>query len=345
MLYKKILRPLLFKFNGETAHHMAMAGLRVASVVPGVPSIMRSVLGPRRADSVEVGGLSFPNRLGVAAGWVKNGDALQAVWGLGFGFVEVGTVTAREWPGNPKPRVHRLVGSNSMINRMGLPSKGWKAVRKKLEVQKRRMPVLVNIGKTADPAIHGEAAIADILESVNGLLPVADMLILNLSCPNVESGRDFENDPDQLRALLVAVREAVAGKRKVLVKLSPDRTAPDLAATVDVSMACGIDGFVATNTTKGREGLSTAELDLGLRGGLSGALLLDKSVATVAAVRNQVGRGPIIIGCGGIFNGRDAWKFQDAGADLLEGFTGFIYEGPFYCRNVFAGLRSKSSRY
>ncbi len=344
-IYKNVLRPVLFRFNGETAHRMAMVGLRFASVMPGVPSIMRHVLAPRRASPVEVGGVLFDSRLGVAAGWVKDGDALPAIWGLGFGFAEIGTVTARPWPGNPKPRVHRLVAAEGMINRMGLPSKGWKVVRKKIETQRRRMPLLINVGKTADPEIHGDAAVADILETLGGMAPVADMLVLNLSCPNVADGRDFENDPDQLRVLLNASVGALAGKKRLLVKLSPDKEPAELARIVDVAMSCGVDGFVATNTTKGREGLPEKDVLLGLRGGLSGRPLRDKAVATVAAVRRQVGRAPIIIGCGGIFDGRDAWMFQDAGADLFEGFTGFIFEGPFYCRNVLGGMRSEKERY
>lgn len=338
MFYRKFLRPLLFKFNGETAHHLAMVGLRTASVIPGCPSIMRSIMAPRRPVAVEVGGLMFENRLGVAAGWVKNGDALPAVWGLGFGFVEIGTVTAGVWPGNPKPRVHRLVEAEGMVNRMGLPSKGWPVVRRKLESQRRRMPVLVNVGKTANPEIHGDEAIADIVETVNGMAPVADMLVLNLSCPNVVDGRNFENNPDELRVMLNTVMNSLARQKKLLVKLSPDKSPEDLASIVDISMACGVDGFVATNTTKGRDGLAESDLGVGLRGGMSGRPLRDKSVATVDAVRRHVGRGPIIIGCGGIFDGHDADMFMDAGADLLEGFTGFIFEGPLYCRNVIDGM-------
>lgn len=345
MVYKNILRPILFRFNGETAHHLAMVGLRTASAIPGCTSLMHRVMAPRRTKTVEVGGVLFENRLGVAAGWVKDGDALPAIWGLGFGFAEIGTVTARPWAGNPKPRVQRMVASEGMINRMGLPSKGWRAVRARIESQRRRIPLLINVGKTADPQIHGDEAIADIVETVNGMAPVADMLVLNLSCPNVPDGRDFENDPEMMRGLLDAVMNALARKKKLLIKLSPDKTPADLAAIVDVAMSCGVDGFVATNTTKGREGLTEQEVLMGARGGLSGRPLRDKAVATVAAVRRQVGKEPIIIGCGGIFTGRDAWQFQDAGADLFEGFTGFIYEGPFYCRNVLGGLRSDSDRY
>lgn len=345
MMYRKIIRPILFRLNGETAHHLAMVGLRAASAIPGCPSLMRHIFAPRRASQVEVGGILFDSRLGVAAGWVKDGDALPAVWGLGFGFVEVGTVTARPWAGNPKPRVHRLILAEGMVNRMGLPSQGWQAVRHKIESQRRRMPVLVNIGKTADPKIHGDEAIADIVETVNGMTPVADMLVLNLSCPNVPDGRDFENDPEQLRVLLDSVMNALARRKKLLVKLSPDKNHEELAQIVDVAMSCGVDGFVGTNTTKGREGLAENDLGVGLRGGMSGRPLRDKAVDTVAAVRRQVGKGPIIIGCGGIFNGRDGYRFMDAGADLIEGFTGFIFEGPFYCRNVLGGMRSESERY
>jgi len=341
MIYRHILRPILFKFNGETAHHLAMIGLGIASVVPGCPRIMRSLMAPRSAVPVKACGVTFPNRLGVAAGWVKNGDALPAVWGLGFGFVEVGTVTAGAWGGNPKPRVHRLVRDEGMINRMGLPSQGWEPVRHRLEGRRPSMPVIVNVGKTASPDIHGDAAVADIVTTVRGMAPVADMLVLNLSCPNVTDGRNFENDADALTGLLTAVRAALAGaKVPLLVKLSPDMAAPDLQRIVDVSMACGVDGFVASNTTKSRDGLVQSELAAGLAGGLSGRPLRDRAVATVSAVRNRVGPAPLIIGCGGIFDGRDADMFMDAGANLLEGFTGFIFQGPLYCRQVIDTMRA-----
>lgn len=334
MFYRNILRPILFRFNGETAHHLAMIGLSTASVIPGVPKLMRAIMAPRRPFSVDVAGIHFPSILGVAAGWVKNGGALPAVWGLGFGFVEIGTVTARAWDGNPRPRVHRLVPDEGMINRMGLPSQGWQSVRRRLESKRPVMPILVNIGKTADPSIHGDRAVADIMETVRGMVPVSDMIVLNLSCPNVADGRDFENDPDALRGLLNQVRTETADRKPLLIKLSPDREPGDLRAIVDVAMECGVDGFVATNTTRSRPGLIQADYAETLEGGLSGRPLRNKAVATVAAVREQVGPKPVIIGCGGIFDGRDADMFMDAGANLLEGFTGFIYQGPFYCRQV-----------
>lgn len=339
MLYKKLIRPVLFKFNGETAHHLAMVGLKCAGAIPGGPCLMRKVFTPGNAKAVEIGGLKFPSVLGVAGGFVKGADALKPVWGLGFGFIEVGSVSSKSWPGNPRPRVLRLVADEAMINWMGLPSQGWQTVRKSLEASRPPVPILVNVAKTGDPFIHGDAAVADIVDTVTGIAPVADWIVLNLSCPNTEDGRTFENDPDAMTVLLAAVKTALNGSRKLLVKLSPDKTPEQLSTLVDICMAAGVDGFVATNTTKTREGLLHQDISLLHAGGMSGHPLRDKSVATVAAVRRQVGQGPIIIGCGGIFNSGDAQMFLDAGANLLEGFTGFIYEGPFYCRNVLRDLK------
>ena len=339
MIYKNLLRPVLFRFNGETAHHLAMIALTTASAIPGCPSVMRAVMGSRKAKPVTIKGLKFSNRLGGAGGWVNNGEALKSVWGFGFGVIEIGSVTAAPWSGNPKPRVKRLVADEAMINRMGLPSPGWKKVRARLESQRPRLPVLVNVAKTGNPEIHGDAAIADIVETVVGIEPVSDWIVLNLSCPNTEDGRTFENDPAAMKALLGEVTSALGGKKKLLVKLSPDKTADELSTLVDIAMEIGADGFVATNTTRCRDNLKSGDASSLPPGGLSGKPLRDRAVDVVRAVRSQVGSDPIIVGCGGIYTAEDADMFMDAGADLLEGFTGFIYEGPFYCRNILDNMQ------
>lgn len=335
-MYERLLRPLLFRLDTEAAHHRAMRLLRLASVVPGVASAMRVVFAPGDARPMDLMGLHFPSRLGVAAGFDKDAEVLPALWGLGFGFAEVGSVTARPWAGNPPPRLHRLVEDRALINRMGLPSKGARTVAARLARGRPRFPVLANVAKSGDPSLQGDAAVADIRAGVEAMLPVCDAVVLNLSCPNTEDGRTFE-DRAALQALLAALRDLPGSRRPMLVKVSPDRSEADLLALAEEALRGGVTGFVATNTTRSREGLAVdgiADLPLG---GLSGAPLRNRAVAVVRRLRASVGPDVPIIGCGGVSSASDFEAFLDAGADLVEAYTGFIYRGPFFVRKVLTG--------
>jgi dihydroorotate dehydrogenase len=332
-MYEKILRPILFRQDAETAHHRVMRMLRLASFVPGVASAMRRVFEPRNAAPVDLLGMHFPSCVGMAAGFDKDAQVLRALWGLGFGFAEVGSVTASAWGGNQPPRMRRLVADQALINRMGLPSQGVAAVVARLARGRPPFPILGNIAKTADPTLIGDAAIEDIRRAAQAMLPVCDALVLNLSCPNTEDGRTFE-EPASLRALLEGLRGMHGPSRPMLVKVSPDRPAAELLELAAEALRGGIKGFVATNTTKSREGLASGDAGSLPPGGLSGVPLRDRSLAVVRNLRAALGPLVPIIGCGGISTAEDIDAFREAGADLVEAYTGFIYRGPFFVKRV-----------
>jgi len=336
MVYRRLIRPLLFRLDPETAHGLAMQALRLAGWGP-FPRGLRKLVAPQ-GRAVEHLGLRFPGRLGVAAGFDKDARALAGLFGLGFGFAEVGSVTARPWPGNPRPRLFRLPADGALVNRLGLPSEGAVAVARRLRRvvgdSGPRFPVFVNIAKTANPAVLGDAAVADIRYSVEQLAPVADALVLNLSCPNTADGRTFQS-PEALRELLAAVRP-VAGPRPVLAKISPDLDSPALEAVVEEALRGGVAGFVAANTTRSRDGLRTPLRPAIEAGGLSGTPLRARALAAVRVVRRVAPAGTLVVGCGGVRTPADIAAFLDAGADLVEAYTGFVYEGPLFCRRVLA---------
>jgi len=334
-LYRRIVRPALFGLDPEVSHRIAIGLLRAWNRLPRAASAARRiVLDPIHAVSAL--GLRFDHRFGIAAGFDKNARALWGLYALGFAFVEVGSVSARAWSGNPRPRVWRVPANRALINRMGLPSDGAKAVAKRL---KRRppFPVFVNVAKTADPAVVGDAAVADIRRAVEVLAPVADAVVLNLSCPNTLDGRTFE-EPAALEELLRALQDAKKS-RPILLKISPDLSRPVLEAVADAALRNGVRGFVATNTTTDRTDLGPSPREGWPEGGVSGPPLREKAVATVRALRSFAGRGPVIVGCGGVEGPADMERFLEAGADLVEAYTGFIYEGPSFCRTVIRSSR------
>ena len=334
-MYERLIRPLLFLMGPEQAHDLALAGLSLASRVPGLPGLLRRFSCPDRP--VRLLGCSFSHPLGLAAGFDKDGDALPALYGLGFSFVEVGSVTAAPWPGNPRPRIWRLPRHGALINRMGLPSLGAARVADRLRRRRPRHPVFINVAKTGDPTLHGDRAVEDIRRAVDLLRGVADVLVLNLSCPNTEDGRTFE-DPAALAELLRALALRPGEGPPVLAKVSPDQ-APDLReALVDQALRGGVVGFVATNTTRSRECLGDPPPGGWPAGGLSGDPLRARSLAVVRHLRQVLGPRVPLIGCGGISCPDAAEAFLDAGADLLEAYTGFLYRGPCFVRRVIGNL-------
>lgn len=324
---------LLFLLPPERAHGVAMSALHAGLAMPGVGALLKAA---SRADgpAVEVFGLRFPNPLGVAAGFDKNAEHVHALAALGFGFVEVGSVTARPSAGNPRPRLWRLRADQALVNRMGLNNRGADAIATTLAKLDAPVPLFVNVAKSHDPEVMGDAAVSDYVTSVERVAPHADVLVLNVSCPNTGDGRTFE-DPEALAPLLAAVAPKVPDGRPWLVKVSPDLDPGALDEVVDVALSAGAHGFTATNTTVRRDGLRTpgaAELN----GGLSGAPLHAAAVRTVARIRARTDRP--IVGVGGVRTSADARAFLDAGAQLVQLFTGFIYGGPRTARRICRGL-------
>jgi len=338
-MYERLLRPLLFRLDPERAHDLALAGLSLVSRVPGLPGWMRRFFG--RDRPVQLLGRTFSHPLGLAAGFDKDGAALPALHGLGFAFVEVGSVTAEPWPGNPRPRIWRIPRHGALINRMGLPSLGAERVAARLRRRRPPFPVFVNVAKTGDPALHGDRAVEDIRRAVDLLRGVADVLVLNLSCPNTEDGRTFE-DPATLAELLGALGPMEG--TTLLAKVSPDQPPATREALVQEALRGGVTGFVATNTTRSREALGDPPAEGWPTGGLSGEPLRERSLAVVRHLRGILGPRVPLVGCGGIGSAADAEAFLDAGADLLEAYTGFLYRGPCFVRRVIGGLPSSGAR-
>lgn len=330
------LRPLLFRLPPEMAHHLALAGMHGLMAVPGGETALRTAFAAQKP--VELMGMRFANPVGLAAGFDKNAEHVHAMAALGFGFVEVGSVTARPAGGNARPRLFRLPEDGGLINRMGLNNEGAAAIALRLRALRERgvpVPLFVNVAKTHDPAICGDAAVADYVESVRQVQAFADAVVINISCPNSGDGRTFEV-PELLAPLLAAIRPEVDAHRPLLVKLSPNLPEAQLEAVVRTALDAGITGFTATNTSVDRSGLATSEARLASigRGGLSGRPLAARSRAVVRTVRGLVGPAVPVVGVGGITTPADARAMLDAGADLVQLYTGFIYGGPATVRRI-----------
>jgi dihydroorotate dehydrogenase len=325
-----LIRPLLFALDPEMAHRAAIAALRsgVLRALPVVDSSLR-----RR-----VLGLDFPNPIGIAAGFDKNGEAVDGLLGLGFGFVEVGTVTPLPQAGNPMPRMFRLTGDRAIINRLGFNNEGHDAVHRRLAERKRAGIVGVNLGANRDSSDR----VADYVAGVRRFADIADYLVVNVSSPNTPGLRDLQ-ERQSLTRLLAAVIEARngAGRRvPLLLKIAPDLDDTALAAIAEKTAAAGVDGLIATNTTTARDDVSDARL-AAEAGGLSGRPLFDRSTRILAKLRRLVGDGLVLIGVGGVDSAATARQKLDAGADLVQLYTGMIYEGPDLPARIVAGLVSR----
>jgi len=284
-------------------------------------------------------GLTFPNVLGLAAGFDKNAVGIDALGALGFGHVEVGTVTGEPQPGNPKPRLFRLTADRAVVNRMGFNNDGAEAVAARLAARGRRdRPVLgVNIGKSK--VVPEDDAVRDYEKSARLLAPHADYLVVNVSSPNTPGLRDLQA-VDKLEPILVAVRRA-AGGVPLLVKIAPDLADQDVLAVADLATAIELDGIIATNTTISRDGLASTPEQVAAAGagGLSGRPLNERALDVLRLLRDRVGDRLTLVGVGGITTADDARARLDAGADLLQGYTALVYEGPGWPRRIIEGVQ------
>jgi dihydroorotate dehydrogenase len=344
-VYKRI-RPLLFAVPPETAHNTGLAVARLSGPTRGL--IKASLRYDASVLSQYIWGLQFSNPVGLAAGLDKNAVAVPYWAAVGFGLIEIGSVSARSWKGNPRPRLFRLPADRALINRMGLNNQGATRVAGRLaKLPKGLPPVGANIVKTPDPTVLGDAAIEDFAESLKAVITTANYVTINVSCPNTLEGKTFE-DPqalDALLATLVKIRNETRRHLPLLVKLSPpvstkfvfDSLIDEIVA---VCMQHGIDGFVASNTSSSRQGLATRPeriLTIG-NGGLSGAPLEDASTHLVRYLyRKTEGLVPIV-GVGGVSSPETAFRKILAGASLLQLYTGLVYEGPGLVRRIKMGL-------
>ena len=332
--YELFVRPLLFSLDPETAHHVTMRLLGRASHFDVALRPLR--LFRPTSKPITLFGLNFPNPIGLAAGLDKNGVALPAWAALGFGFIEIGTVTAKPQPGNPEPRIFRLPEQQALINRLGFNNDGAEAIAQRLAAlhDSRRwpaVPVGINIGKSRTTPL--EEATDDYLYSFRMLRDFADYITLNISSPNTPGLRELQ-EPEKLSELLYAIgKEARTAPKPVVVKISPDLSGIELKAILAVCEENGVSGIIATNTTLDHSSIAP---QLDQAGGLSGAPLRDKSTALV---REIAARSTIpVIACGGIFDAKSArGKFQ-AGAQLIQLYTGLVYRGPQLLREIIDSL-------
>ncbi len=326
MLYRLIFNLVFKRMNPEFAHEFVVFGLKMLSAF--------GLLRPRKpSSSVEVMGLDFENRFGMAAGFDKNAELIRPLHALGFSHVEIGTVTRRAQPGNPKPRMFRLPEANSLINRMGFNNEGADEVAqriRKLRSSSEHLPIIgINIGKNKDtPA---ESAASDYGYCTELLAPLADYLVVNVSSPNTPGLRDLQQ-VESLRPILQAVK-AASSQKPVLVKIAPDLSDDDVLSVCDLVKELQLQGVVATNTTITRDSVA-GQRHSNEAGGLSGPVLLPRSLSVVRMVRDQLGPDKTVIGVGGVSTREDYLEMLKAGADLVQAYTGFVYGGPLWPRRV-----------
>jgi dihydroorotate dehydrogenase len=332
----QLIKPLLFCLPPETAHRFTLSGLDLVNSL-GLGSLMPS----RVEDPVEIMGLTFANRVGLAAGLDKNGEHIDGLSRLGFGFLEVGTVTPRAQPGNPVPRMFRLKKSEAIINRMGFNNAGVEAMVEHLKRRRYDGVLGVNIGKNFDTPI--ESAVDDYKICLQRVYRLADYITVNISSPNTPGLRSLQNREELARLLVALVelrnqqREESGRQVPLAIKIAPDLTEPALREMAQTFLTAGVDGVIATNTTIEREGLAQ-DADKDEAGGLSGAPLTSKATEVVAVLADEFGGEIPIIAAGGVMSPDDATAKLEAGASLVQLYTGLIYRGPGLVRKVASAL-------
>lgn len=336
-MYRFLFTHVLSRLDPERAHGLAFWLIRVMPVI-GIGAIVGRVTRPDPSLAVSALGLRFDSPFGVAAGFDKEGTGIRGLGQLGFGHVEVGTITAQAQPGNPRPRLFRLVPDRAVINRMGFNNHGAAATRPVIAaaVARLRRPVVgVNIGKSR--VVDVDAAIVDYVQSTRLLADVADYLVVNVSSPNTPGLRGLQ-ELDRLAPLLDAVKEA-AGTTPVLVKIAPDLTDAEAARIAELAMA-RLDGIIATNTTLARSSLLTAPEVVAAAGpgGLSGPPVAARSIELLRLIRSIVPRDFCVISVGGVESAQDVAERLAAGATLVQGYTAFLYRGPLWAREINRGL-------
>ena len=351
MVYRSFLRPILFRLPPETAHKLALNSLSLFLA----PRPIRKMIAARNAVAcvpIERFGLKFRNPVGLAAGFDKNGTSATELAALGFGFIEVGTVTNEAQPGNSPPRLFRLPADHALINRLGFNNCGARQLAENIRRRRPDCILGVNIGKSRSVAI--EDAVPDYLASFDAVYEVADYIAVNVSSPNTPNLRELQTSEllDQLLAALQerklewAARNSSSQPKPLLLKIAPDLNESEIKSIVEIAANHSVAGIIATNTTIRRDGLQTppAQIDVIGAGGLSGAPLRDRSNQVIATIY-KITRGKLpVIGVGGVFTAEDAWEKICAGASLIQLYTGFIYEGPGVARRINEGLAAIMKR-
>lgn len=331
-MYQRLIKPFLFLFDPESVHYFTFSFIKIVSSIPGVPSIIRGLYRVNH-PSLErnVFGLTFPNPVGLAAGFDKNAVLYKELSNFGFGFIEIGTLTPKGQPGNPKKRLFRLKQDEAIINRMGFNNQGVEDAIKRLKKNKN---ILIggNIGK--NKATPNEEAVNDYIYCFDALFDLVHYFVVNVSSPNTPNLRALQ-DKEPLTHLLSTLKklnDAKESPKPILLKIAPDLSNDQLLDIIDIVTAVNIDGVIATNTTLNREGLQSSHKTE--TGGLSGKPLSKRSTEVIRFLVEKSNNAFPIIGVGGIHSAQDALEKLDAGAALVQLYTGFVYEGPALVKRI-----------
>jgi dihydroorotate dehydrogenase len=335
--FEKVLRPTLFKMDAERAHELGIKALRTGLVPKTRFTSEESAQIAEAFGTIERFGLTFRNPLGLAAGFDKNGVVVDQLADLGFGFVEVGTVTYEPQPGNPKPRLFRLPDDKALINRLGFNNDGSEVVAERLKNIGHHCIVGINIGRNKN--VDNANAVENYLRTLEIVHPGADYITVNVSSPNTPNLRDLQS-VEHLETLIDALQSGNAelGSKPILVKIAPDLAEAEIESIVELCLRINLDGIIATNTTIERTGLRSKDAAAIGAGGLSGRPLAARSNDVIARIYRHSGSRLPIIGVGGIFSAADAFEKVAAGASLVQAYTGFIYSGPTFPVDVVRGL-------
>jgi len=336
-MYKSFIRPLFFLFDPEKIHHFTFLFIKIASKIPGISAIFRGLyqINDKKLERT-LFGLTFKNPVGLAAGFDKNAVLYNELANFGFGFIEIGTVTPKAQEGNPKKRIFRLKSDNGIINRMGFNNKGLSEAIQQLKKNKGKVLIGGNIGKNT--ATMPDCYTKDYVACFSELHPYVDYFVLNVSCPNVSSHAKL-SDKDYLFELISEVQKVnktFTKQKPILLKIAPDLNELQLDEIIDLVAETKIDGVIASNTSVNRKGLIVSEEKLTKigNGGLSGKPIKDRSTAVIKYLASKSNKAFPIIGVGGIHSAKDALEKLDAGADLIQIYTGFIYEGPGLIKKI-----------
>ncbi len=328
-MYKKLVRPLLFLSNPESIHNFSFFIIKFFLRIPLVKTLIKSLFSYENEKlNTSLFGINFKNKIGLAAGFDKNGEFLNEMECFGFGHVEVGTITPRPQPGNPKPRLFRLKSERALINRMGFNNDGVEQILKRIKSYRGNLVIGANIGK--NKTTPNSKAVDDYLYSFKKLRNFVNYFVINVSSPNTPNLRALQSK-DKLNDLLHQIQLENFSKKPVpiLLKIAPDLSKNEIDDIISVTIKNKIDGIIATNTTISREGISSSEI-----GGLSGKPLHNKSNEIIKYLKIKSKSKVKIIGVGGIFNGNDAKEKINSGADLVQVYTGWIYEGPSMVKKI-----------
>tara|TARA_B100000809_G_scaffold266886_1_gene332552 strand:- start:3417 stop:4457 length:1041 start_codon:yes stop_codon:yes gene_type:complete len=346
-VYRSLIRPLLFLLSPEKVHHFTFSALKTLFKIPGVKGLFASLyqVNDKRLER-EVFGLTFPNPVGLAAGFDKDARAIDELGELGFGFLEIGTITPIGQEGNPKPRLFRVIQDEAIINRMGFNNEGVEQAIKRLKKRKSKVIIGGNIGK--NKLTPNEKAFSDYEKSFNALFNYVDYFVVNVSSPNTPNLRELQ-EKEPLKQLLAGLKEINSKKsspKPILLKIAPDLTNEQLDDIIEIVQEVKLDGVIATNTTVARDKLTTnwEKIEKIGAGGLSGKPLTKRSTEVVRYLSEKSNQSFPIIGVGGIMSVEDALEKLNAGASLIQLYSGFIYEGPALIKEINKALLSASNK-